>query len=511
MGNEKSRDHMTNKEDSIDSKRKRQIYIFAGLTFITIYSIHFFLVLSRWLDNDIYFYLGLGKYIWINKIVPDYHPYFIGGQIDNMIPQWLYDVAVYLINETAGYTGLFFFMLFWEFLGAFFLYKIARLKKVDGIASIILILMMFYMDSGVVTIRTNLMTLTLAIIQIYLLEKYKEDNRIRYLIPLPFISVLEMNAHMALWLIHLCIMAAYICPQIKLPIEIDKHKYKIVPLICTTLLMCAAGILNPYGVKAFFFVKDGVSDATLSIIKEMQPLAILSGEGLGIIVCSVALLCAIFKKKTSYEYFYLFLGLVFLGVNQSRNMYWGFLGIIILAFDMIKEKDFMTYYSRFMPRKLVGYWPFLIFFMIVALRVNVYGEGINCNISYEKAMDKMLDIIENDPSHTPNIFNDMEIGNYLEYKGYNIYLDTRMDGSMPGFTGGLDILSDYIALTYYASEEDYERILNGYEFRYAIVDSTSRLCLYMEMSDDYQLVSSEPCNNVPEGLPKDISLYKKVR
>ncbi len=512
MGNKKSRDNMSNKENIIDNKRKWQIYAFAGLTFSLILAIHLMLVLNRWLDNDIYFYLGLGRYMWENKIVPEYHPFYIGGYLYNMIPQWLYDVAAYLINEACGYAGLFSLMIFWELLGAFFLYKIARLKNVDKIASIALILMMFYISTGVVTIRTNLMTLSLTIMQIYLLERYKEGNKIRFLIPLPFLSIFEMNAHMALWFMHLCIMAAYICPQFRMPFEVNRHNYKLKPLIYTSLIMFEAGMINPYGLRAYFFVKDGISEDSLAMIEEMQPLAILTGEGLGIIVCVMVLLYAILKKKTSYEYLYIFAGLTFLGVNQSRNMHWGFLGIIILAFDVLKDTNFMTNYSRFVPKKVTGFLPFTIFLIFILLfRPQMFGKGLNCNLEYEQTLEKMISIIEQDPDHSKNIFNDNGMGNYLEYKGYNIYLDTRMDGSMPGFTGGYDILGEYKNLNFMAGKAAFKAILDKYDYDYAIVMTNGRLSLYMQLSDDYELLYKNQVKNAQENLQWDISLFKKVR
>lgn len=490
----------------MDNRRKKQIYTFAFLTYACIMSVHIMLVLSRWLDNDIYFYLGLGKYMWNNRIVPDYHPFFIGGYLYNMIPQWLYDVSVYLINERAGYTGLYAFMLFWEALGMVFLYKIARLKKVDPIAAILLVIMCFYMSTGVVTIRTNLMTYSLTIIQIFLLEKYKEKSRWFYLIPLLFLSVFEMNAHMALWAMHLCIMVAYICPQIRLPIEINKHTYRLKPLIYTTLIMFEAGMLNPYGLRAYFFIKDGISEDSLQMIEEMQPLDILSGEGLGIILCARGLLHAISKKKTSYEYFYIFAGLVFLGVNQSRNFHWGFLGITILAFDLLKGTDFMACYDRFVPKKMILYFPFILFVAaIIVCHPDMYG--LNCNRGYEQVLDEAISKMEEDPDK--NVFNDNGVGGYLEWKGYNIYLDTRMDGCMPGFTGGIDILGDYKALSFYASKEQMESIMAKYDFKYALVKKASRLSLYFQMCDGFEKVYEGKAEDTQINTRWEFVLYKR--
>ena len=446
----------------------------------------FLMILGRWIETDIWFILSMGREISKNG-VPQTNPFFFGPEIETLVPQWLYDVLMYQIQSHFGYTAMLSVLVISIIIGSVFLYRIARMYRVDKFISILLIVAYWYINTGILTARPNVVSVMLCIVQIYLLEEYSRSNRLRWLLPIPFISILEINLHCSMWAMHLCILAAYICPQIRLPISLEKHDYKLKPLIYTTAFAFTGGLLNPYGLRAMLFLRGAITPDTTSVIREMLPASLDNGETLGMIICAGVIIHLCTKKTVRYQHFYLFLGWLYLGCHYSRNFAWAFLGILVVAFTFLKDTDFHKRYVIITPKTLLGFWPLLL---ILVIAVIIRPRAIT---AYESDIDMPRAAVEYIKEHSPEcdrIFNEYNSGGYFEWYGFKTYMDTRADAFMPAYTGGRDIFHEYVKAVFYDDLANIELVVDKYDFEYAYTYETSRLYMYFMQSPDYEYVLS---------------------
>ena len=479
--------------------------VFQVLIIATLFAEMYTLILGRWLDNDIYFMLSMGRYIEKNG-VPTINPFFLGHEIKTLVPQWLYDVIVFEIQDKIGYVGIFVTIFVILLIGIFFLYKTARLHNVDPFVAMLLVAAYFYINTGIINIRANLLSAVLCIIQLYLMERYAKNSKIRFLIPLPIISLLEINLHCSIWPMHLCIMAAYICPQFRLPLKIKRHDYKLKPLIYTTAIMFEAGLANPYGFDAMMFLRDGISEETKMLIAEMGAASMDSGELVGMLICAGVLLHLLTKRETYYQYFYLFLGWFILGTQYSRNFVWGYLGILMLAFQMLHDTDFSKTYEKVTPKKWVGFLPFVLFFAVILLckpKMKMPGD---------EDMSTPYGAIEYIQAHSPEgaaVLTEYNDGGFFQWYGYKTFLDPRADGYMPGYTGGYDIIHEYLQAIYLGDWNTMETIIEKYDFDYAYVYSSTKWEHYFAQSDEYECVYE--CQRKKDAVGRDVAKTDTIR
>ena len=481
------------------------VFVFQGLIIAIICIRMVVMMLGRWMECDIWFILSLGRYIVQNGI-PHTNPFFIGREIGTIVPQWLYDVLMYKIQNHFGYGALLIIPYSCVVIGSLFLYKIAQKYHVDKYMSILLIASYWYINVGTFTLRPNIFSAMLCIVQIYLLEEYSQCSSIKWLVPVPLISVLEINMHCAIWPMHLCILAAYIAPQIRIPLCVKKHSYKIKPLVYVFFITLLAGLVNPYGIDAMLFLHGAITPDTVVLIKEMQPATLNYGETMGMLVCAGVIIHAITYKYISYQHFYLFLGWLFLGTQYSRNYIWAFLGILIVTFTLLRDTDFTKRYRIITPQNWLGFWPFIPFLVISLLsRPRVISPDEN-NINTPK------DVVEYIQTYTPErnrILNEFDNGGYFEWNGFKTYLDTRADAFLPKYTGGYDFFHEYLQMAYYADLNQIHEIVENYDFDYAYVSDSTKLYLYFVNSSDYEYILSVREKYDTEGYPVPLDEAEK--
>ena len=463
---------------------KRNTLIFKGAIIILLWFRILVMVSGRWLGTDTWFMLALGREI-VENGVPTTNPFFLGPTIETMVPQWLYDVALYWLQDNFGYYAMLIIPLISLVAGSVLLYGVFRLYNVDRFVSVLLVSVYWYLNWGDITVRPNIPTVTLVILQIYLLEKYAKTGKYVYLAFIPAISVFEMNIHCLLWPLHLCIMAAYICPQFRMPLFLEKHTYRIKPLVYTAIFTFLAGLINPYGLQGVLAFIGSTSPESCALIGEMANPTILSGEALFQVLGAGVILYVLTKRKIGYQHFYIFCGLLLLGIMHKRNDIWGLLGITLAGCVLLKDTNFSKVYERTAPKTLLGFWPFIIFYALCIIGHPKPDQPEDENLNTPHSV--IAYIRENTPDCRA-VFTEDDCGGFFEWYGYKTYMDTRADAFMPTYTGGHNILREYLMMTYLSDFSGIEAVLQKYDFEYAYIYNSSRLNLYFDNSEEYEQV-----------------------
>jgi hypothetical protein len=232
------------------------------------------------------------------------------------------------------------------------------------------------------------------------------------------------------------------------------------------------------------------------------------------LICAGVLLHLLTKKKTSYQYLYLFLGWFVLGTQYSRNYVWGYLGIVILAFDLLCDTNFDAIYERITPKKWAGFLPFVFFFAIILIvRPPMKMPG-------DEDMSTPYGAIDYIKEHSPEgaaVLTEYNDGGFFQWYGYKTYLDPRADGYMPGYTGGYDLLHEYLMMIYLGDWNMMSALIEKYDFDYAYVYSSTKWEHYFASSDEYRCVYT--CKRQRDAVGREVSqqdticgkLYERFR
>ena len=197
------------------NKLKKHININVNFTVIAILLIIIFAVCITpvTFQNDTYYTIKIGELIKNNGI--DTMDHFSWHEnLNYTYPHWLYDFCTYLIYSLAGFKGIYITTCALSaILGTSIFLVNSKLTKNKSISFIITIGAL-YMLKGYITARAQLVTFILFIWELYFIEKFLENRKIRYGIALIIIATLIANLHVATWPFFFVLFLPYIAEYV---------------------------------------------------------------------------------------------------------------------------------------------------------------------------------------------------------------------------------------------------------------------------------------------------------
>ena len=231
------------KKEKEQSKLKeimnKQINVNVNFTIIAIILIAIFCICITpvTLQNDTFYTIKIGELIKNNGI--DMMDHFSWHEnLSYTYPHWLYDFCTYLVYSIAGFKGIYITTCILSVaLGISIFYVVSKLTKNKSIAFITTVIAIYLLKSYIAA-RAQLVTFILFIWELYFIEKFIENRKIRYGIGLIIIALLIANLHVATWPFFFVLFLPYIAEYIlvvksdfiiykKLKIFILKHKIKV--------------------------------------------------------------------------------------------------------------------------------------------------------------------------------------------------------------------------------------------------------------------------------------------
>ena len=261
-------------------------------------------------NNDMWWMISTGRYIVENREIPTINPFTIHDGYEIIVQQWLTAVFNYEVYSHFGNIGFLATAILMSIFSLFLCYQYISLFTNDINIKIFLISVAAFVFSAFAATRPTIFTIPLILFELINLEKWNGDKKkIRYLLPLIFLSVLEINIHAALWPLLLILTLPYIAPGCAL-----SFKYFVTELvnrkrlIIADIFMLLCGFLNPNGVNAMLYlVKSYKKTALMNSILELQKPAILGIWGILLIVQIVFLVLYLREYGTNSDFSKVFL------------------------------------------------------------------------------------------------------------------------------------------------------------------------------------------------------------
>ena len=448
------------------------------LIFILFVSINCFRI-----DNDFWFLINLGKNI-LNNGFTRIEPFTIHNDFSFIIQQWLSDVIFYIIYSKFGVYGMMIFLSILICIIVTLIYKLCMLASENNvkISTTITIIITFLLNMYFITTRPQVFDILLLLCELYLLELYVIKNNNLSLFLLPIVSLLMINLHSSLWLMLFVFLLPYFAEKILL-----KSKYKLKPLIISTIIMLLVGLINPYGLDSikYLFSSYGITEIN-EAVAEMQPLTVTLAIGYYIITFLVFISYYINKGDNKLRYLFLFLGTCYLGLSHYKGILFFLVGIVLSLSNnlnhLVKEEGIQEKYYKLKTSNLV----IIIFMMccVLLFGINLYSLNIN---EYSKVeLYDIANYLDDNADKNIKLYTGYNVGGYLEYRGYKCYIDARAEVFLKANNKKEDIFMEYYNLQ--KNQLNINSFLNKYNFDYLVVRSSDILYNYLENSDDYIMV-----------------------
>lgn len=428
-------------------------------TKVLMYVIISLLICFTWarmgMDNDSYYMIAQGKEI-VEDGIPYYNNFTYTQGDRTVVQQWLYCIGIYLADLAPGNIGLLAFMLaqalllfhmleryiakacpdpFWSWLGAIVSCTITSLNYIASL-------------------RPENITLILMLAQMNALEDYRESHKKKWLLALPAIMLAEANLHVSMWPIHVCVYLAYFVPwfvpKIEERIQLkERAKFSICPglladdgmapdkwLYGAAVLSVLATFLNPYGLDGVLYLVRSMPVFGVIGITEQESIVMVSKDGVMNLVMIAVLVTLVIKRRISATEACIVAGFTALACTNYHNTMYMPIAVAVLA------RVLLRWLNEKKPAKAADVMPNGVKCVLYAGLAACVGltclstAGMVGTFTEKPGMDPVIEYIKANQRPGDNIFNNMNMGPMMEYKGIKgLFSDTRPELLMPGITG----------------------------------------------------------------------------
>lgn len=496
--------------------KKQTIFEIMAIILIAIFCIS---LTPKTLQNDTFYTIKIGEHIIQNRGIDMMDPFSWHEGLEYTYPHWLYDVIIYLIYSLGGMAEIYISTCIFAVILGVAIYKVNSKLAQNKVISFVITIGAMYMLRDYITVRAQLVTFILFILQIFFMEKLINTKQKRYGMGLIIISILIANLHVAVWpfmfVLYLPYIAEYIIAIIEektakkygkevqqgdkiTTIKRDGTKYLVI-----VMLICAlTGLLTPLGpATPYTYLIKTMKGNTTQNISEHLPMTLMKCTD---VLCAIIILLAILTftdSKIRLTDLFMIGGLAFLMLYSKRqSTMFVIMGSVVLnriLYEWMKkwvqnidEKLIRTFTTKF--------GAFLISLFIICLSIYFIQPKIEATYIDEKTYpvqmsDFMLQYFEENNINLDDVrlYNEYNYGSYLLYRGIPVFIDSRCDLYAPEYNGGQDIFMDFIESSNISIW--FEDVFKKYDITHIILYKNSKMNMIIQDGnlDGYKLLKED--------------------
>lgn len=499
----KSKNDLNSKQLDKKGKLKKHININVNFTIVAIILIAIFCVAVTPItfQNDTYYTIKIGELIKNNGI--DMMDHFSWHEnLNYTYPHWLYDFCTYLVYSLGGFKGVYILTcILSAILGISLFFVNSKITKSKSVSFAVTIGAIYVLKSYIAA-RAQLVTFILFIWELFFIERFVENGKIRYVIGLITISILIANLHVATWPFFFVLFLPYVGEyfiavladiiiykkirqmvikhkmkvaqknnnlerlkelQIKLDEQNDRNKkikakredennsYKIVirrkdnvKYLIIVMIICAfTGLLTPLGDTPYTYLYKTMKGNTTQNISEHLPMTITNNtEAMCIVIIFLAVL--IFTKtKIRLSDLFMVTGLCYLMLKTRRqlSMFTVICSVILgkMLVELINKYTKCGIDELEKTFKHIGVVVCLAFLIILMCCDVIKPKLDDSYVSTSSYPVAACDyILENIDLSTARFYNEYNFGSYMLFRGIPVFIDSRADLYAPEFSGNKD-------------------------------------------------------------------------
>ena len=488
-------------EENVQTVKKKD---FKGLWFhlVAIVCILLFCaaLAPKTLQNDTYYTIKIGEYIFENGISNLTEDVFSWHELPYTYPHWLYDLMVFVIYNSFGHTGIYVSTIVFTGILGLSVYALSNMKSKNKVVSLIITVLSIYLMRDFIAARAQLVTFILFVLAVICIEKLLKTEKKIYALFLVLIPLLITNLHCAVFPFYFILFLPYIGEYLLLVVEdwdldmrlyrrifkirkrisrqeetkekcqnkvirlteaLEERKikraklranpYKIevkknhVVLLLISIMAVAAltGLINPAGDGAYTYLVKTLQGNTTASINEHLPLTLSEAGEFAIALITFLLILIFTDTKIRLSDLFMLGGIIFLAFNSRRqvSMFAIFCGPILakLIADMVSKYDKETFIKI---HDFVAGWfgAIVVICSFIILSVNIYKPHMHDEYvdSNSYPVEASDWILANLDIENLKLYNEYNYGSYLLFRGIPVFIDSRCDLYSPEFNGDLD-------------------------------------------------------------------------
>jgi hypothetical protein len=477
-------------------KEQKIIFTIVAVACIILFA---FAISPKTLQNDTYYTIKIGEYIYQNGISDLTEDVFSWHELPYTYPHWLYDLGIFLIYNSFGHAGIYASTIILASILGLIIYRLCSRFSKNEIVSLIITIAAMYLLKPYIAARAQLFTFILFGLTVYSIEMFLETHKKRYAVYLIIIPLIIANVHCAVFPFYFVLYLPYIaefllvslvdldldkkikllfyklllkiCKNKKINENIQKrcdsipneiaetrrkrtllreHPFKIkvtknfyvIPLIIIMLVASATGLINPAGDGAYTYLYKTMQGNTTNSINEHQPMVLVNCEEFFFALCLFLAILIFTDTKIKLSDLFMLAGLTYLALKTKRqiSMFAIFcapiLAKLISAMFEKYDKEACKKLMNF-AGSCLGACVVILTFALVSIDMlrDIIGDPYVDSATYPVAASDW--IIENLDYKNIKLYNEYNYGSYLLFRGIPVFIDSRADLYAPEFNRDL--------------------------------------------------------------------------
>lgn len=477
-------------------KEKEQKIIFAIVAVVCIV-LFAFAISPKTLQNDTYYTIKIGEYIYQNGISNLTEDVFSWHELPYTYPHWLYDLGIFLIYNFFGHAGIYASTIILASILGLVIYMLCSKFSKNNIVSLIITIGAMYLLEPYIAARAQLLTFVLFGLTVYSIEMFLETHKKRYALYLVIIPLIIANVHCAVFPFYFVLYLPYIaeflwisfidlnldkriqklfikvllkiCKRPKLKeklqakyeaipneiIEINEKRKKlrekpyrikvtknffVIPLIFVMLIAACTGLLNPAGDGAYTYLYKTMQGNTTDSINEHQPMVLVNCEEFMFVLLIFLAILVFTDTKIKLSDLFMLVGLTYLAFRTKRqiSMFAIFCAPILakLVAAMFDKYDQETCKKLMnFAGSCLGACVIILTFALVSIDMlkDIIDDPYVDSSTYPVSASDW--IIENLDYKNIKLYNEYNYGSYLLFRDIPVFIDSRADLYAPEFNG----------------------------------------------------------------------------
>ena len=449
-------------------------------------------------QNDTYALIALGRDMISNRL-DGYDHLTFHENLRSAHTSIIFEILLYKVYDLFCYQGIYIFIMILSALNSIILFRFLLKRNNSKLISFIITIFAIYNSRFIFTARPTILVMPLFLIIVECIEKILETNKNKYCIILLISSVILINAHDVMWLVHFIFYFPVIAEQILVNFKLDRFvnkkiiikKYKNIKKLLIILvldLLCSFITLLP-GTR-IELIKELIYTVTGKLqISELSSTNIKSTLSL-VIIMGFFIFQFISKHKNRIADLFMLLGLIILaimGIRYGVFLYFiGSLYINKIINLIIKQYNLEEEFNKIddMIFKFSGLIIIVLIFLIISIK-NFENKIIN---QYISEVEFPVEICEYMKKHIDNkeirVYNHFNFGAYLEFMEFPNFIDGRA-GIYYQKYGETSIIDDFIRVE---QEGEYKEVFEKYDITHAILYNTELVNEKIYNDDNFELL-----------------------
>lgn len=443
------------------------------------------LIVPKELQNDTFYLIKVGEEIINNGL--NFVDHFSIHNLNYLYPHFLFCLITYFSFKILSYEGLYILTIFFTIILSFSLFFVNCKNSKNKLISLMFSLLTIIFLSDFITLRSQIFSYTIFILEYYFLNKLLETKSFKYYFYLILLPILLVNTHVAVYpfyiIMYFPIIGEYVYNKI-----FKNNNFNIKPIIISLLLSILAGLISPLFINSYTYLFYTLINNTTTYIAEHQPTILILSPKM-IILC---VLCIFLFTNKLFK----------LKIKEKLLI----LGLIIMAFSSIRHQSLLIIFTLIITNKYIGNYLYkkefeqnlklekkfitnkgIMFSILIVLFLGtpMFIRNINMNYVNETLYPvNAVKYIKNNLDYKNiKIFNNIDVGSYLILNDIKVFIDSRTDLYTKIYNKKDDIFADYINVM--QGKIYYEEIFKKYNINYILQPNNNWLLKYLENDNNY--------------------------